>query len=129
MTGNGKRKLSLRARKFKKVIVRKSCILKQECIPVRSVSFAAVAVCWRGVSASVHAGIHNPRLGLDTPQAWVWTPPFLRPWPDHTPPSLGLDTPAPGRYPPWAWAWSPPPPRGQTDTCENITFANFVCGR
>ena len=21
------------------------------------------------------------------------------------------------------------PPRGQTDTCENITFANFVCGR
>ena len=20
-------------------------------------------------------------------------------------------------------------PRGQTDTCENITFANFVCGR
>ena len=22
-----------------------------------------------------------------------------------------------------------PPPSGQTDTCENITFANFVCGR
>ena len=22
-----------------------------------------------------------------------------------------------------------PPPRGQTDTCKNITFANFVCGR
>ena len=21
------------------------------------------------------------------------------------------------------------PPCGQTDTCENITFANFVCGR
>ena len=21
------------------------------------------------------------------------------------------------------------PPRGQTDTCENITFADFVCGR
>ena len=21
------------------------------------------------------------------------------------------------------------PPRGQTDTCKNITFANFVCGR
>ena len=21
------------------------------------------------------------------------------------------------------------PPRGQTDTCDNITFANFVCGR
>ena len=23
---------------------------------------------------------------------------------------------------------TPPPPRGQTDTCENITFANFICG-
>ena len=23
----------------------------------------------------------------------------------------------------------PPPPRGQTDTCKNITFTNFVCGR
>ena len=22
-----------------------------------------------------------------------------------------------------------PPPCGQTDTCKNITFANFVCGR
>ena len=22
-----------------------------------------------------------------------------------------------------------PPFRGQTDTCENITFANFICGR
>ena len=22
-----------------------------------------------------------------------------------------------------------PPPRGQTDTCKNITFANYVCGR
>ena len=75
----------LRARKFKKVIVRRSCILKQECIPVGCVPFAAVAVCWRGVSASVHAGIHNPRLGLDTP------------------PSLGLDTP-PGQIAP------PPPP-------------------
>ena len=24
---------------------------------------------------------------------------------------------------------TPPPPCGQTDTCKNITFANFVCGR
>ena len=25
--------------------------------------------------------------------------------------------------------WGRHTPRGQTDTCENITFANFVCGR
>ena len=25
--------------------------------------------------------------------------------------------------------WGKHPPCGQTDTCENITFANFVCGR
>ena len=37
--------------------------------------------------------------------------------------------------PPPPLAWTPPgpgpghPPCGQTDTCENITFANFVCGR
>ena len=35
----------------------------------------------------------------------------------------------------WSWggvsqhAMGQTPPRGQTDTCENITFANFVCGR
>ena len=26
-------------------------------------------------------------------------------------------------------AAEPPPPHGQKNTCENITFANFVCGR
>ena len=31
-----------------------------------------------------------------------------------------------GVYPSMQWAR---PPRGQTDTCENITLANFVCGR
>ena len=31
-----------------------------------------------------------------------------------------------GVYPSMQWGRHP---RGQTDTCENITFANFVCGR
>ena len=25
--------------------------------------------------------------------------------------------------------WGRPPPCGQTDTCENITSENFICGR
>ena len=31
-----------------------------------------------------------------------------------------------GVYP--SMQWGRHPPCGQTDTCENITFANFVCG-
>ena len=34
----------------------------------------------------------------------------------------------PRRRPPWAET-PHSPPRGQTNACENITFANFVCGR
>ena len=34
----------------------------------------------------------------------------------------------PGGYIP-ACNWADPPPCGQTDTCENITFANFVYRR
>ena len=36
---------------------------KKECIPVGCVPSAAVAVCWgkgRGMSTSVHAGVHTP---------------------------------------------------------------------
>ena len=90
---------------------------KQECIPVGCVPSAAAAVCWR-VSASVHAGIHSPLgQGLDTPG----------PGPRHSP------GPGPGHRPwadssPWAWAWTPLL-CGQTDTCENITFGIFICGR
>ena len=40
------------------------------------------------------------------------TPPLDLPWRD-CPPRQSL---------------RPPPPCGQTDTCENITFTNFVCG-
>ena len=148
---------------------------RQECIPVGCIPPTAVAVCWGGVSASVHAGIHTPRCGpgdptSQTPQPppWVWA--WWPPWPD---PSTS----------PWFWAWRPPsarpinfppgcgpgdptlarpinlplgvgletckacsntiPPQAckacwnttnlsvdrMTDTCKNITFANFVCGR
>ena len=41
--------------------------------------------------------------------------------PDREPP--GRDPP--GQRPPW----TDTPPRGQTNTCENITFTNFVDGR
>ena len=58
--------------------------------------------------------------------------------------------PDPLQLPPWVWAWRPPgdllqgmlgyhlecilgyytpPVDRMTDTCKNITFANFVCGR
>ena len=49
------------------------------------------------------------------------------------------------QHPPWVWAWRPssqtpqppppwvwatrPPVNKMTDTCKNITYANFVCGR
>ena len=47
-----------------------------------------------GVSASVHAGIHPPGLGLDTPLCvWAWRPPCPQVW----------------AWIPWVWAWSPPP--------------------
>ena len=48
---------------------------------------------------------------------------------------VGLETP-PDQAPPWTrhppGAGTPPeqaPPFGQTDTCKNITFAKYVCGR
>ena len=67
---------------------------------------------------------------------WAWIPPGQRPTWTETPP--GQRHP-PGQRPP---GQRPPrtetpqdgdplgqrPPCGQTDTCENISFANFVCG-
>ena len=34
-----------------------------------------------------------------------------------------------GVYPSMHWGRHLPSPRGQTDTCKNITFANYVCGQ
>ena len=58
---------------------------------------------------------------------WVWAP---MPHPPGSRPSQE-QPPPPSRHsqdqtPPGAGT---PPPRGQTHTCKNITFANFVCGR
>ena len=81
--------------------------------------------------------------GLETPQVWASNTP--RPDPSTSPPGCGPGNPpsqtpqpppgcGPGDPPPtktpqpppgW-WAWRSP--CAQTDTCENITFANFVCG-
>ena len=45
------------------------------------------------------------------------------PWVDTSPRADTLL----GRHP--SWQTPPPPICGQTDTCEKITFANFLCGR
>ena len=126
--------------------------LKQECIPVGCVPPAAVAVwgvclsaCWDTPpwvwawrpSLGVVLYMTLLGVGLEAPWVWAWRPL----WPD---PSTS----------PWVWAWRPPsqtpqpaplgvglencnacwdtthpPVDRMTDTCKNITFANFVCGR
>ena len=49
------------------------------------------------------------------PPPWVWA---WRPLPQPDPSTS-----------PWVWAWRHPLVNRMTDTCKNITFANFVCGR
>ena len=48
----------------------------------------------------------------------------------HTPPAMYTPLPCtpPTMHAPYH-SHHPPPPRGQTETCKNITFANFVWGR
>ena len=66
-----------------------------------------------GGSASVHAGIHPPGMGLETPKLWAWRPPAVDLETPQCgpgdPPGMGLETsgqtPQP---PPWVWAWRPP---------------------
>ena len=131
---------------------------QQECIPVGCVPPTAVAVCWGGVSASVHAGIHPlarpPNLPLGV---GLQTPPPPRPDPSTSSLGVGLETMARLlNFPPGCGPGDPPTQTPQpaplgvgletckacwdatpfplwtewlTDTCKNITFANFVCGR
>ena len=79
---------------------------------------------------------YPPGVGLETPQpdpstsslgVGLETP---RPDPSTSPLGVGLETSLarPPNLPPWVWAWRPPP-CGQTDTCKNITFTDFVCWR
>ena len=71
----------------------------QECIPVGCVLPTAVAVCWSGVLASVHAGIPT--------HPWVWA------WRPTHPPGVGLEIPH-GQTPqliPWVWPYRHPQAR------------------
>ena len=58
--------------------------------------------------------VGDPRGQTLQPPSWVWA------W------KSPLPAPKP---PPWVWSWRPPPVDRMTDTCKNITFANFVCRR
>ena len=96
---------------------------------------------WCGPGDPPGCGLGDlPGVGLETPWVWAWRPPGQTP-----------------QAPPWVWAWkstrhggihpletckacwditckacwdtTPSPHCGQTDTCKNITIANFICGR
>ena len=86
-------------------------IHEQECIPVGCVPSAAVSVC---LSACWNTS------------PWAWTPPDLGLETLTPPPSLDLGPP---HLPPGYGPGDPPPVNRMTDTCKNITLANFVCGR
>ena len=70
---------------------------KQECIPVGCVLSAAVAVCWVGGGGVCRGSVC---LGVS---AWGGS-------------AQGVS----------AWWGCTHPPRGQTDTCENITFPQLL---
>ena len=132
--------------------------LKQECVPVGCVPPPAVAVlggvclsaCWNtpppqvwtwrlpgcGPGDPPGVGLETPRvLAWRPPKVWAWRSPQMWAWRTPLPTGVGLETPhfwRPARHagiPPASHAGIPPPPCGQTDTCKNITFTNFVCGR
>ena len=91
--------------------------------------------------ATMHAPPEQPcmpsPLGATThtPQATMHAPleqPCMPPQSSHAcPPGSNHTCPPeqPHMSPPGATTHAPLPPCGQTDTCKNITFANFVCGR
>ena len=87
---------------------------KQKCIPVGCVPptcYCMGGLCQGGVPPWTET------LWRETP---LWTethPPDRPPYGQRRPPDRERDAPLPHH-----------PPHGQTDSCENITFANFVCG-
>ena len=97
---------------------------KQECIPVGCVPPAAVAVGEGSVCLSackVWVWRPPPGVGLETCKAcWDTTPP-----PPQRPAARHAEIPPPMH----AGILPSSPPDRMTDTCKNIPFANFVCGR
>ena len=91
---------------------------KQECIPIGCVPPARYRT-WKSPP-----GQRPPSPWTETP--WTETPLDRNPQTETLldRDSLDRDPPIPGLRPPG----QRPPSRGQTGTCENITFANFVCG-
>ena len=77
--------------------------------------------------------LHRDHPWPETPQTEIppcRDPPTQRLPFTETPLDRGTETPL-DRDPSWMETprQRPRPPPGQTDTCENTTFANFVCGR
>ena len=85
-------------------------LIRQECIPVWCVPPAAVAICWRVVSA------------WRPPRVWAWRPPGCGPGdppgqtPQPPPLDVGLETPAP--------LWT----EFLTHASENIILPQLCCG-
>ena len=84
---------------------------------------------WPSLLSCMHAPCHTCPLPCIPPTTHAplpcmpppCTPPTMHAPLPHMPPAM--------HAPHHAHPLPRTPPCGQTDTCENITFANFVCGR
>ena len=97
------------------------------CGPGDSLGVGLETSPWPDTSTSSHG--YGPR---DSPLARPLNfPPWCGPGdpPGDLQGMLGYHHPSPPRRPAARHAGIPPPSCGQTDTCKNITFANFVCRR
>ena len=128
--------------------------IQQECIPVGCVPPAHwlyLIISYACPPRKNHACPPAPRKNHACPPRSNHAPPqekpCLPPWKKpctppgkttHTPLEKTMHTPQKKPHTPPGATTHPPPPLpgattpplcGQTDTCKNITFANFVCGR
>ena len=81
---------------------------EQPCMPPQSNHACPPEQPYTPLGATMHAPLPAPRATTHAPP--------------HPPPRATTHAPP-------EQSCTPPLPRGQTDTCKNITFANFVCGR
>ena len=118
----------------------KTTFLQQECIPLGCVPSATVAVCFWGEVSTPTPWQQTP-LGADPPQEqtpWEQTPPEQTPRQDPPRADPREQTTLQIRPPPGDLLQGMlgyhlqgmlgycPPPRGQTDTCKNITFTTSL---